>query len=270
MEADGPPDIHPSAVIDRAAAIAPGARVGPGAVISPAARIAAGAIVGPTAVILQGARIAEAAEIGAAAVIGEGVSVGARARIRPGSIVVRNVPPGAIVEGHPALITGYIDATKTTPLRRGGPPEEAVEALSVDGVTVHRLQVVRDLRGGMTVGEFERSVPFAVRRYYVIYDVPTSEVRGEHAHRECHGFLVCLHGTCSVVVDDGARREEVLLDSPEIGLYRPPMIWSTQYKYTRDAVLLIFASHYYDAGDYIRSYDEFLAERRKASRPAAG
>ena len=63
----------------------------------------------------------------------------------------------------------------------------------------------------------------------------------------------------SVLGDDGKRREEFVLDRPNVGFYMPPMTWGTQYKYSPDAVLLVFASHYYDAGDYIRDYDEFLA-----------
>jgi hypothetical protein len=48
-----------------------------------------------------------------------------------------------------------------------------------------------------------------------------------------------------------------LLDQPDIGLHLPPMVWGIQYKYSSDAVLVVFASHYYDSGDYIRSYAEF-------------
>ena len=63
------------------------------------------------------------------------------------------------------------------------------------------------------------------------------------------------------MVDDGTHRQEVILDSPELALYVPPMIWGTQYKYTSDAVLLVLASDVYDPSDYIRDYDRFLHER---------
>ena len=62
---------------------------------------------------------------------------------------------------------------------------------------------------------------------------------------------------CSSAVS-GNTRQEFRLDRPDVGLYVPPMTWGTQYKYSLDAVLLVFASHEYDAGDYIRDYDEFL------------
>lgn len=40
----------------------------------------------------------------------------------------------------------------------------------------------------------------------------------------------------------------------------PEMIWGTQYRYSDDAVLLVFASRHYEADDYLRTYDDFLAE----------
>jgi dTDP-4-dehydrorhamnose 3,5-epimerase-like enzyme len=63
------------------------------------------------------------------------------------------------------------------------------------------------------------------------------------------------------VVDDGSERAEYCLDSPEKALHIPPMVWGTQYKYSRDAVLLVLASHPYDPDDYIRNYDDFQAMR---------
>jgi hypothetical protein len=50
------------------------------------------------------------------------------------------------------------------------------------------------------------------------------------------------------------------MDHPRIGLQIPPRVWSVQYKFTSDAVLLILASHPYDPSDYVRDYDTFLAE----------
>ncbi|MFP5369602.1 MAG: WxcM-like domain-containing protein, partial [Actinomycetes bacterium] len=79
-------------------------------------------------------------------------------------------------------------------------------------------------------------------------------------HRECHQVLVCVQGSVSALVDDGSGRQEFVLDRPDVGLHMEPMIWGTQYRYTADAVLLVLASHPYDAADYIRDHDEFLAE----------
>ncbi|HSR31217.1 MAG TPA: FdtA/QdtA family cupin domain-containing protein, partial [Anaerolineae bacterium] len=106
--------------------------------------------------------------------------------------------------------------------------------------------------------EADNPLPFMPRRYFIVFDVPSREVRGEHAHRECHQFLVCIKGNCSAVVDDGQDRAEILLDRPNLGLYIPPLTWATEYKYSPDAVLLVLASDIYRADDYIREYDEFL------------
>jgi dTDP-4-dehydrorhamnose 3,5-epimerase-like enzyme len=137
----------------------------------------------------------------------------------------------------------------------------------VRGVTLHHFPVIPDLRGSLTVGEFQRQIPFTPLRYFMVFGVPSREVRGEHAHHACHQFLICLQGECSVVADDGEHRVEVVLDTKHRGLYLPPMTWGIQYKYSPDAMLLVFASHHYDAADYIREYDEFLAHC--AARQAA-
>lgn len=131
----------------------------------------------------------------------------------------------------------------------------------MEGARLVQLPHIVDLRGSLTFGEYDKHLPFDPKRYFVIFDVPSIEVRGEHAHRQQHQFLVCLKGSCSVVVDDTKSREEVILNKPNIGLYLPPMVWGIQYKYTADAVLLVLASDVYDGADYIRDYDEFARER---------
>jgi dTDP-4-dehydrorhamnose 3,5-epimerase-like enzyme len=143
-----------------------------------------------------------------------------------------------------------------TPERKAGP---SVEAIGPAGVTFHTFPVISDLRGDLTVGEFQKQIPFTPLRYFMVFGVPSREIRGEHAHRECHQFLICVKGSCAAMADDGRQRVEVLLDGPEKGLYLPPGTWGVQYKYSADAVLLVFASHHYDAADYLRDYDQFLA-----------
>ena len=132
-------------------------------------------------------------------------------------------------------------------------------ATGVQGVTLHRLKSVDDPRGRLSVGQFDDDIPFAVKRYFLVYDVPSAHVRGEHAHRRCRQFLVCVKGSVSVIVDDGRAREEIVLDRPDLGLHIPPLVWGVQYRYSADGVLLVFASELYDPADYIRRYDEFLA-----------
>jgi hypothetical protein len=130
-------------------------------------------------------------------------------------------------------------------------------ALPVRGVEIIRLPEFSDLRGSIAIAEAAEVIPFDVKRIYFIFGVPSSEVRGEHAHRECHQLLLAAHGSCAVIVDDGQTRVESVLDSPRLALYVPPMIWAVQHKYSNDAVLAVIASMPYDPADYIRDYAEF-------------
>jgi UDP-2-acetamido-3-amino-2,3-dideoxy-glucuronate N-acetyltransferase len=200
------------------------------------------------------------ASIGANATILDGVVIGAQAMVGAGAVVTHAVPPHAIVTGNPARITGYVSTAGRHPVH-ARPAAEASEALRVKGVRVVSLPLVSDMRGTLAVGEATRHVPFVPQRYFVVFDVPSKEVRGENAHRRQEQFLVCLRGGCAVMVDDGMERDEVALDSPATGLYVPPMTWTTIYRHTEDALVLVLASEAYDPADYIRDYDEFLAAR---------
>ena len=214
--------------------------------------------------------VSTGASIGANATILPGLKIGRNAMVGAGSVVTRSIPPYAIVVGNPARIVGYVndavsrDDTKSTsaqfPVKKG-----SIET-DVPGVTLHRLHQVKDVRGSLSVGEMPRDIPFEVKRYFLVFDVPSVETRGEHAHRICHQFLICVTGSCSVVADNGSVRREFLLDSPDLGIHLPPGIWGIQYKYSADAVLLVFASEHYDSAEYVRDYDEFLA--LKNSQPA--
>jgi UDP-2-acetamido-3-amino-2,3-dideoxy-glucuronate N-acetyltransferase len=206
--------------------------------------------------------IADDADIEANVVLYPGIAVGLRAHLEAGSIVRHNVPSFARVAGNPSRIVGYVDTGKPTlvsPLTSSELPEPVI-ATSVKGVTLHRLPLITDIRGGLTFGEFGRSIPLAAKRYFVVLNVPSVETRGEHAHRKCAEFLVCVTGQCSVVADDGHQREEFLLNRPTVGILLPPMVWRVHYKYSEEAVLMVFASEYYDASDYIRDYAEFQRE----------
>lgn len=199
--------------------------------------------------------VRKGASIGANATILPGLEIGSGAMIGAGAVVTRSVPPNAIAVGNPARIVGYVDA----PTSAIGASDEQTQTISlgIGGVTLHDLHLIRDMRGSLSIGEVQRNVPFVPKRYFLVFDVPSREVRGEHAHKTCHQFLVCVSGSCAVLVDDGSGRREVTLNRPSLGLYLPPMVWSVQYKYTQDAKLLVLASDYYDPDDYIRDYAEY-------------
>lgn len=206
--------------------------------------------------------VRKGASIGANATILPGRTIGQYAMVGAGTVVTKDVPPYAIVVGNPARIIGYVDSNqeRATHLSSADQAEARERAVGVQGVSVVELPLVVDLRGSLSFAETGQFLPFLPQRYFLVFDVPSREVRGEHAHRTCHQFLVCVKGSCSVMVDDGQHRAEVLLDRPNLGVHVPPMVWATEYKYSADAVLLVLASDVYKAEDYIRDYDLFLKE----------
>lgn len=264
--------IAPHCVVESGVTVGDDVTIGAGVCLSRGLQIGHGVFIGPNVSFteeqprprsgggLEGTTttICDHVSIGGGAVIITGVTIGSNAIISAGSLVTRSVPPNAIVKGNPARITGYVDAEPFTPEFVSPIPQQLGGSTTrVRGVTLHRFPRVVDMRGNLTVGEFERTVPFTAKRYFMVFDVPSAETRGEHSHRQCHQFLVCVRGSCSLVADDGFRREEFLLDRPDFGVHLPPLVWGIQYNYSPDAVLLVFASHYYDPADYIRDYSEF-------------
>lgn len=256
--------ISEQALISTEARVDPSAKVAPGVVLNRACEVGehceidAGAVLDPGAdgriVLESGARIQAGAVVAGAVVVARG------ALVQAGAVVTRDVPPYAVVAGNPAQIVGYTGdgaESRQAPLRQA-PAAPGTMASRVHGVTLHRLPKVLDLRGNLTVGEFGRSIPFEAKRYFMVFGVPNAEVRGEHAHRTCHQFLICARGSLAVVADDGRTREEFLLDDPSVGIHLPPLTWGVQYKYSPDAVLLVFASEFYDVEEYIRDYAEFI------------
>lgn len=201
------------------------------------------------------------ASIGANATILPGLTIGRDAMVGAGAVVTHDVPDHSIVYGNPARILGYAGAEPAARAAAAGePPSAAGEApCVVRGVRLIALPHVDDLRGDLSFGEAQREVPFEIKRYFLVYGVSSQRIRGEHAHRTLHQMLVCVHGSVHVVADDGQHRQEFILDRPSAGIYIPPMIWSVQYRYSKDAVLLVLASDRYEAADYIREYSEFLS-----------
>jgi hypothetical protein len=128
-----------------------------------------------------------------------------------------------------------------------------------EGVILKCLPLMEETRGTLSFAEVARHIPFEVKRYFLVFGVPSGEVRGEHAHLTQQQFMVCVHGSCTVSADDGLHKKEFRLDAPHLGLYMPSLIWGAQYQYSSDAVLLVLASGHYDEADYIRTYQEFLS-----------
>lgn len=247
-----------------------------GCILPDTADIADDVEIGPR-VVLAGDGIVVRANVrlDAACILGEGVTVGQGAWVRAGAVVLRSVPPNAIVEGNPAQVVGYLNGASSG--RRPDPRHVDIHGfdhlarparvpLEIGDCALYLMRRVNDARGALSVGEMPTEVPFAPARYFTVFDVPSIELRGEHAHKKCQQFLLCLHGSCRVLLDNGEQRCEVTLDRPDMGVFMPEMIWGTQYRYSPDAVLLVFASRSYEPDDYLRTYDDFLAELKNHTK----
>jgi acetyltransferase-like isoleucine patch superfamily enzyme len=204
--------------------------------------------------------IREGASIGANATILPGITVGRGAMVGAGAVVTFDVPANAIVAGNPAQIRGYVDSEPSEGrFRLEAAADVGPGACRVKGATIVALQCAADARGSVAVAEVGGQIPFVPRRVFFVYDVPSREVRGEHAHRNQEQLLVCVKGACALVVDDGMHREELRLDSPGRAVHLRPLVWGVQYRFTPDAVLAVAASGAYDPDEYVRNYDEFLS-----------
>ena len=202
--------------------------------------------------------VSEGASIGANATILPGVKIGKNAMVGAGAVVTHDVPPNAIVLGNPAFIKGYANTEIRKAEEIHQPNSSSVIQSRIKGVEYKILPVISDLRGSLSFAEINQHLAFIPNRYFLVYDVPSQDVRGEHAHKKLSQFLVCVKGSCTVMLDDGQKREEYSLNEPGQALLIPPMVWGVQYKYSSDAVLLVLASDVYKESDYIRDYAQFL------------
>ena len=115
-----------------------------------------------------------------------------------------------------------------------------------------------DDRGQLVALEEFKDIPFSIKRVYYMYDTLPDVVRGHHAHKNLEQILVCVHGSCKIRLDNGKEKKVVALEKPYEGLYVANNMWREMFDFSSDAVLMVFASDYYDESDYIRDYDEFL------------
>ncbi len=206
--------------------------------------------------------IAPGASLGGGSVILPGIRVGRGAMVGAGAVVTKDVPAHAIVVGNPARIRGYAEESAARVETR---PAAAESVELVGGARLLPITVAQDLRGSLAAVELARDLPFVPARFFAVYGVPSKDVRGEHAHLRCEQVLICLRGSVRCIVDDGARRDVIVLDQPNTALYMPAMTWGSQFDYSADAVLGVFASLPYDGDDYIRDYDEFIKRTEAAT-----
>jgi len=129
------------------------------------------------------------------------------------------------------------------------------------------IRSVRDARGGLAFAEGQSDVPFPIRRVFWIYDIPEGAQRGGHAHSTCAEVVVPVCGAFTMVLDDGERRVEVRMTRPDEGVLVPPAVWCELKDFETGTVLVVMASHPYDASGYVNDYDEYRG--RSVSLPSS-
>lgn len=124
---------------------------------------------------------------------------------------------------------------------------------------MNKLDTFTDSRGSLTLSTVGKEIPFVPQRVYWIHHVPAGAVRGMHANRVVHEFVVCVSGAVSIDIQQpGEASQTVRLTRPDQGVAIPAMAWSRQYDFTPDAVLLVLASGHYDRTAYLDTYDEWV------------
>lgn len=129
------------------------------------------------------------------------------------------------------------------------------------GVKLIHIPKAHDVRGNLAVIEGD-CIPFEIKRVYYLFDVPSDAYRGGHAHKEQHSLILALSGSFDVIVDDGNKRERIMLNKPNIGLYIPTGVWREIENFSSGAVCLVLASTEYDESEYIRDYNNFLSSKQ--------
>ena len=128
----------------------------------------------------------------------------------------------------------------------------------IDLGKIIELTKITDPRGNLTFIQNEH-IPFDIKRVYYLYDVPGGSERGGHAHRKLQQLIIAISGSFDVFLDNGHKNKKIQLNSPNIGLYVPTMMWREINNFSSGAVCLVLASENYDYDDYYHEYEDFIS-----------
>lgn len=132
-------------------------------------------------------------------------------------------------------------------------------------INITEFKVLGDARGQLIALEENKNIPFEIKRVYYLTGTLPDVARGFHAHKKLRQMAVCVSGKCKMLMDDGATKEAVWLDTPNKAILIEPMIWHEMHEFSGNCVLLVLANDYYDESDYIRNYNEFISQAKSAS-----
>lgn len=139
--------------------------------------------------------------------------------------------------------------------------------LKVKNTRFINITVVKEpIRGNLFVAEDEKQIPFSIKRFYFINGVsPKTPARGGHAHHiKKEQVIFCLNGSFELSVDDGKTKEAIIMNDPSRGVYIGLNVWVEMKQFSENCVILVVTNTHYDAADYIKTYDEFLALIKKS------
>jgi len=129
--------------------------------------------------------------------------------------------------------------------------------------SIINFEIKGDERGSLISLEENKNIPFDIKRVYYIFGTKIGVRRGFHAHKKLKQLLVCVSGSCKILLDDGKSKEEISLDNPSKGLLIESMIWREMFDFSPDCVLMVLANEVYDENDYLRDYQQFLSYLNK-------
>jgi len=127
-------------------------------------------------------------------------------------------------------------------------------------------KIIDDRDGNLCVIEECRDIPFKIRRVYFINHLENHiSARGQHAHKTLQQVIFCIQGSFTLKLDDGTTQQDIIMDRDNIGIILGVGLWHTMTQFSSGCVLLILASDFYDADDYIRDYNTFLQVTKNIS-----
>lgn len=130
----------------------------------------------------------------------------------------------------------------------------------VNNSSIIELPLIKDAKDGLiSVANSSDNIPFEFKRAYYIYGLNNpNAIRGMHAHKKLQQVIFCINGSFSLSLDDGSQKQVITLDRPNIGIYMGIELWHTMKNFSKDCIILVFASDYYNENDYIRNYSQFI------------
>lgn len=124
--------------------------------------------------------------------------------------------------------------------------------------------------GGYVEIEGCRDIPFEIKRvFYIFGKGNVGTVRGKHSNRKSEFVLFNVKGHSKVkTIDENLNEVVYELNEPNEAVYLPKMVWKEMYDFSEDSVLMVLTNEYYDSEEYIRNFDEFVAEMKQIDEEA--